>query len=75
MNPLRRTLLEIAQHHVAEGEARVAYQTALVAELVRDGRNTARAQAYLATLNDTLVLMHGVLAREQERTAKARHRH
>lgn len=41
------TLLAMAQRHVAECEARVAHQTALLAELARDGRNTAGAEAEL----------------------------
>jgi hypothetical protein len=68
----QETLLEMAQRHVAEGEARVAHQTALVAELARDGHNTARADALLATLKNTLHLMRDVLARERAREARGR---
>jgi hypothetical protein len=70
----RETLLEMAQRHVAEGEARVTHQTALVAELARDGRNTVGAEAELATLKRTQGLMCEVLAREREREAKVRQR-
>lgn len=66
----QESLLEMAQRHVAEGQARVAHQTALVAELARDGRNTARAEALLATLKNTLLVMSGVLTRERAREAK-----
>jgi hypothetical protein len=45
----------------------VAHQTALVAQLTRDGRNTARAEAELTALRNTLHRMRDVLAREQER--------
>jgi hypothetical protein len=68
----QETLLEMAQRHVAEGEARVAHQTALVAGLARDGRNTARAEALLATLKNTLYLMRDVLARERAREIRGR---
>jgi hypothetical protein len=68
----QQTLLEMAQRHVVEGEARVAHQTALVAELARDGHNTARADALLATLKNTLHLMRDVLARERAREARGR---
>jgi hypothetical protein len=70
----RETLLEMARRHVAEGEARVAHQTSLVAELARDGCSTARAEAELATLKGTLGLMCEVLAREREREAKVQRR-
>jgi hypothetical protein len=68
----QESLLEMAQRHVAEGEVRVARQTALVAELARDGHNTARAEALLATLKNTLYLMCGVLARARAREARGR---
>lgn len=64
------TLLEMAQRHVAESEARVAHQTALVADLVQQGHNTAQAQALLASFKGTLCIMCEVLARQQEREAK-----
>jgi hypothetical protein len=66
------TLLEMVQRHVAQGEARVTQQTAVIADLARDGHNTARAEAQLTILKDTLHLMCEVLAREREREAKAR---
>jgi hypothetical protein len=68
------TLLEMARRHVIDGEAQVAHQTALVAELARDGHNTARAEAVLATLKGTLGIMCEVLARERERQAKVQRR-
>jgi putative copper export protein len=70
----QETLLEMAQRHVAAGEARVTQQTALVAELARDGHNTSRAEAQLTILKDTLHLMCELLARERERESKARRR-
>jgi hypothetical protein len=68
----QETLLEMAQRHVAEGEVRVVHQIDLVAELARDGHNTARAEALLATLKNTLHLMRDVLARERVREARGR---
>ncbi|WP_028998994.1 hypothetical protein [Azohydromonas australica] len=68
------TLLAMAQRHVAESEARVAHQTARVAELTRDGRNTAGAEVELATLKKTLHLMCDVLTRERQREAKVSRR-
>ena len=60
------TLLELAQRHVSEGEARVAHQAALVAKLAQQGCDTAQAESLLATMKDTLRLMHEHLAIEQE---------
>jgi hypothetical protein len=65
-----RTLLEIAQRHVAQSEAQVAHQTALVADLAQQGRNTAQAERLLVAFKDTLRLMREVLAREQQRVAR-----
>lgn len=66
----RETLLEMAQRHVVDGEARVAQQATVVADLVRDGRSTVKADALLARLKGTLSLMGEVLARERAREAK-----
>lgn len=68
------TLLQMAQRHVAESSRRVDHQTALVAELEQQGRDTAKAQALLASFSNTLRIMCEVLAREQEREAKVRNR-
>jgi hypothetical protein len=68
------TLLEMAQRHVAESKARVAHQTAVVAELGQQGRDTVKAQMLLTSFTSTLRLMSDVLAREQEREAKVRQR-
>jgi hypothetical protein len=70
----RETLLEMAQRHVVEGEARVAHQAAVVAHLARDGRSTVKADALLASLKGTLSLMCEVLARERLREAQVRQR-
>ena len=59
--------LEMAQRHVEEGEARVAKQTALVAELEDKGLETAQAEALLATMKESLALAYVGLARERER--------
>jgi hypothetical protein len=68
------TLLEMAQRHVAESTARVVHQTAVVAELSQQGRDTVKAQTLLTSFTNTLRLMCEVLAREQEREAKVRRR-
>ena len=44
-----RTPLEMAQRDVAKAEVRVARQTALVAQLKAEGRDTTDAQAQLET--------------------------
>jgi hypothetical protein len=62
----------MAQHHVADGEVRVARQTALVTSLTLKGRNTAHAEIRLAAFKNTLHLMREVLAREIQRAARAR---
>lgn len=67
-----KTLLEIAQRHVAESEAQVAHQTALVADLALQGRNTAQAESLLTAFKNTLRLMREVVAREQQRAARRR---
>ena len=46
-----KTPLEIAQRDVAKAEARVAYQTARVAQLKAEGGDTAQAEAELNTRN------------------------
>ena len=52
----RTTLLEHlakAERHVAQGEAHIGRQEALVLDLERDGHDTKRALALLATLRET----------------------
>lgn len=66
MDP-HETPLEQAQRHVVEAEARVAHQTALVAELARDGHDTTTAELLLSTMQETLFLMRAHLVGEQER--------
>lgn len=60
------THLEMALRHVAQGEARVARQAALVAELAQQGRDTVGAETLLATMEDTLQLMRKHLDLELE---------
>ncbi|SFH81178.1 hypothetical protein [Bradyrhizobium sp. Gha] len=45
--------LAMAERHVALGEDHLARQEALVAELDRDGHDTADALAILATMRET----------------------
>ena len=59
--------LQMAQRHVEEGEARVARQAALVAELAQRGLETAQAESLLATMKEALGLAYDGLARERER--------
>ena len=66
------TLLEMAQRHVAETKTRVDRQAALVAQLSRQGRDTAEAQALLGSLESTLHVMCEVLIRQQAREARVR---
>ena len=52
----RATLLEHlaqAERHVAQGEAHIGKQEALVVELDRDGHDTKKAAAILATFRQT----------------------
>ena len=52
----RQTMLEhlaMAKRHVAEGEIHLSRQRALIAELDRDGHDTADARAILATMLET----------------------
>ena len=52
----RQTMLEhlaMAERHVTEGEIHLSRQRALVAELDRDGHDTADARAILATMLET----------------------
>lgn len=60
--------LTLARRHVLEGEARVRRQEALVAELARDGHPIEDAQALLATMRRTLVLMRDDLAQAERRS-------
>ena len=50
--------LGLASRHVADGEARVTQQTALIRELMQDGHDTTNAEALLQTLKETLALMY-----------------
>jgi len=59
------TLLEKAQRLVAEGEARVARQTGLVAELARDNDDTTKAEALLAAMKNTVARLRDDLAHLQ----------
>lgn len=68
----QETLLEMAERHVVETRARVERQAALVAQLSRQGRDTAQAQALLTSLQGTLRVMCEVLARQQAREARER---
>lgn len=52
------TALERARRHIAEGEARVARQTALLVRLASAGRDTAAAEVLLLRLRETLALMY-----------------
>lgn len=47
--------LAMAKRHVAEGEEHVERQKMLIAELARDGHDTAVAQKLLATLEQLQV--------------------
>lgn len=42
-----------AERHVALGERHIATQRAIIAELVRDGHDTSRAEALLATFEQS----------------------
>ena len=64
------TPLEMAQRHVTEGEARVARQPNLIAELDAKGFDTARAFELLALLKEALDLMYQDLACQQERAVR-----
>lgn len=61
---LHETPLEMAQRHVAEGEARVMHQVALIAKLAQQGHDTVEAETLLGTMRDTLRLMYEHLAHE-----------
>ncbi|MGX1164257.1 hypothetical protein AB7M16_000523 [Bradyrhizobium sp. USDA 372] len=45
--------LALAQRHASMGEKHIARQESLIAELDRDGHDTAEARKILATLRDT----------------------
>jgi hypothetical protein len=64
------TPLEMAQRHVAEGEALVKRQTVLIAGLEAKGFDTERAMDLLASMKDTLCLMYADLAHQQERECR-----
>lgn len=68
----RETMLERAQRHVVESQARVDHQTAFIVDLAQQGRDTAKAQALLASFKESLRVMCEVLYRQQQREAKVR---
>ena len=53
---LARQHLELANKHVAEGQARIEAQIALVARLERDGHDTLQAKKLLEQFEQTLAL-------------------
>ncbi|WP_207483822.1 hypothetical protein [Arenibaculum pallidiluteum] len=67
------TAIQQAARHVAEGEARVARQREIIAELVRDGHDeaAARAERVLTNLLETLRLAHEHLDRERGQAREA----
>jgi hypothetical protein len=63
--------LEMARRHVAEGERHVARQRELVAELERDGHDTAQSRDLLKQFEELLALHVSDRDRiEQELTAE-----
>lgn len=48
--------LAMAERHVAEGEEHLDRQTALIAELERDGHDSRTARDLLGTLKESLAL-------------------
>jgi hypothetical protein len=50
--------IEEGKRHLREGEARVARQKELIAELERDGHETAQARDLLASFEATLEAQH-----------------
>lgn len=69
---LPETPLDLAQRHIAEGEERVAHQTALIDRLVQQGHDTTAAELLLSTMKETLFLMRSHLATELEHAANNR---
>lgn len=65
------TPLEMARRHVAEGQARVERQAALVEKLDLDGHDTRRAESVLMVLWQTLGVMTENLARYGEHANRA----
>jgi hypothetical protein len=59
------TPLEQAERHLAIGESLVAEQRAIIERLRSEGRPTLDAQRLLATLEESLRLMHEHLAYER----------
>ena len=68
-------LLAMCERHVAEGEARVARQQEIIAEMERDGHTetAARARNLLATFCDTLALARHHLEIERAKNANQTH--
>ena len=65
----QETLVELAERHVREGEARIARQRAILDDMVRDGHPQAAhmAQIVLDTMLRTLQLAQAHLAFERMR--------
>ena len=61
--------LQMAQRHIAECEALVEQQKALLGELAQHGLDTARAEGLLAFFEDKLRLMREDLIRKQAHAA------
>ena len=67
------TALETARRHVDEAQARVERQAAIVDELARRGSDATQAEAMLATMRRTLVLMQEDLARREAEASSPIH--
>jgi hypothetical protein len=65
-----RDVLALARRHVAEGEARVSRQEALIAELARGAHDTTEAISLLHTFRETLNLMRQHLEYEEAQARK-----
>ncbi|MBJ6125636.1 hypothetical protein [Microvirga splendida] len=50
--------LDKAERHIVEGERRVAAQKTLIARLTEEGRDTALAEEFLQSLEQTLEQWH-----------------
>jgi hypothetical protein len=65
----QKTKLEMVQRYIAESEALVVEQRALLDELAQHDFDTARAEALLVSLKDKLRCLREELARFQEHAA------
>ncbi len=72
MSSPRPSDLELAERHVAEGEARVIRQQRIISEMVRDKHFgvATRGRAILATFNATLELLRSHLAELRRKTPR-----